>query len=173
MSKPRFILSLADLVQSNMRDGVRVAAAPPNRLEHKADGPYSPLTVVEKESGGRMNVGDHPSHPDLFAAFVALGENLLAAARLLHELLVRPSPSLMGEDLKRIRSLEEASNATVRDVTRNLGFEGGSGRLSALQVTLPLRHLDDAIAVWGHRARVLPCMEERIFSKLDELESRG
>ena len=92
-----------------------------------------------------MNVGDHPSQPDLFAAFVELGEDLLAAARLLHELLVTPSPSRMGEDLKRIRSLEEASNATVRDVTGNLGLEGGSGRLSALQVTLLLRHLDEAM----------------------------
>ena len=72
-----------------------------------------------------MNVGDQPSQPDLFAAFVELGEDLLAAARLLHELLVTPSPSRMGEDLKRIRSLEEASNATIRDVTGNLGLEGG------------------------------------------------
>lgn len=92
-----------------------------------------------------MNVEDHPSYPDLFAAFVELGEDLLAAAKLLHSILVAPSPSRMNDHLKHIRSLEEASNATIRDVVRALDLEAGHGPLSAIQVTLLLRYLDEAM----------------------------
>lgn len=92
-----------------------------------------------------MNSGNAQSHPHLFAAFVELGEDLLAAAKLLHSILVTPSPSRMDEHLKHIRSLEEASNATIRDVVRDLDSEDGSGVLSAIQVTLLLRYLDEAM----------------------------
>lgn len=92
-----------------------------------------------------MNSRNSRSRPDLFAAFVELGEDLLAAAKLLHSILVAPSPSQMSEHLKHIRSLEEASNATIRDVVLELDNEDGSGPLSPIQVTLLLRYLDEAM----------------------------
>lgn len=92
-----------------------------------------------------MNSGNAQSHPHLFAAFVELGERLLTAAKLLHSILVTPSPSRMSEHLKHIRSLEEASNATIRDVVRNLDNEDDSGPPSAIQITLLLRYLDEAM----------------------------
>lgn len=102
-----------------------------------------------------MNARDSRSDSDLFAAFVDLGEDLLAAARLLHEALFTPSPSKMNESLRHIRSSEEASNATVRGVIRGLDLEDGSGPLSTLQVTILLRYLDDAMDVLEEAAGFL------------------
>lgn len=92
-----------------------------------------------------MDTQDHLSAPDPFVALVELGEQLLASAKLLQEALYTPSPSRMNENLKHIRSLEEASNATARDVVWGLDRERNPGPLSAFQVTILLRHLDDAM----------------------------
>lgn len=89
-----------------------------------------------------MNTPSENSRSDLFDALADLGEDLVAAARLLQEALYTPSPSRLNEDLKHVRALEEASNATVRDVIR--GLEGYSG-LPAFRVTVLLRYLDDAM----------------------------
>lgn len=78
---------------------------------------------------------------DLLGAAVELGEDLLAAAKLLQEAISTPSPSKMNENLKHVRSLEDASNETIRVVLR--GLRSGEGY--ALQVTILLRHLDDAM----------------------------
>jgi uncharacterized protein Yka (UPF0111/DUF47 family) len=100
---------------------------------------------IGKERGDRMDAREHPSGPGLFAALVELGEDLLAGAKLLREALHTPSPSRMNENLKHIRSLEEASNATVRNLVGALDPEDSSGPLSAFQVTMLLRYLDDAM----------------------------
>lgn len=94
-------------------------------------------------SMGTMEHRDDRAGTDLFGTLAALGEDLLAAARLLQDALVAPSPSRMSENLRHIRSLEEASNATIRDVVR--GLEGDPGPLSALQVSTLLRYLDEAM----------------------------
>jgi uncharacterized protein Yka (UPF0111/DUF47 family) len=51
----------------------------------------------------------------------------------------------MNENLKHIRSLEEASNATVKNLVGARGPEGSSGPFSAFQVTILLRYFDDAM----------------------------
>lgn len=83
------------------------------------------------------------AHP--LCGAVELGEDLLAAARLLQEAISTPSPSKMNDNLRHIRSLEDASNETARSMLRGLGSGGEAGPLSALQVTILLRYLDDAM----------------------------
>lgn len=92
-----------------------------------------------------MDASGDSHHRDLFSILVVLGEDLLAAARLLRAMLFTPSPSRVGDHLKHIRSLEAASNATLRDAIRDLGLADGHAPISALQATVLLRGLDDAM----------------------------
>lgn len=92
-----------------------------------------------------MDARNSRTDADLLAAAVELGEDLLAAAKLLQEAISTPSPSKMNENLTHVRSLEDASNETVRSMLRGLGSGEDSGPLSALQFTMLLRYLDDAM----------------------------
>lgn len=92
-----------------------------------------------------METPENPHRPDFFSTLAVLGEDLLAAAKLLRAILFTPSPARVGDHLKHIRSLEAASNATVRDAIRDLELADGHAPLSALQATILLRGLDDAM----------------------------
>lgn len=92
-----------------------------------------------------MDARNSHTYADLLGGAVELGEDLLAAARLLQEAISTPSPSKMNDNLRHIRSLEDASNETARSMLRGLGSGKDSGPLSAMQVTMLLRYLDDAM----------------------------
>lgn len=79
------------------------------------------------------------------STLVELGKDLLAAAKLLQAVFITASPSQKSEYLGHIQSLEEASNATVRDVVRGLDPDGSKELFSPLQTTILLQALDAAM----------------------------
>lgn len=102
-----------------------------------------------------MDARNSRTDADLLGGAAELGEDLLAAAKLLQQAISTPSLSKMNENLKHARTLDDASNETARGVFRSLGSGEGSMPLSALQITTLLRYLDGAMDVLEEAAGFL------------------
>lgn len=91
-----------------------------------------------------MNSRENPSALQLFSTIVDLAEDFRAAARLLHAALVDPAkiPAHTGH----IRTLEEASDVTIREIVRELeASETAADPLSATQTVRLIQNLDGAM----------------------------
>lgn len=91
-----------------------------------------------------MNSQESPSASELFSTIIDLAEDFRAAARLLHAALIDSSkiPAHTGH----IQALEEASDATIREIIRGLEVSGtAADPLSAAQTITLIQNMDGAM----------------------------
>ncbi len=107
----------------------------------------APSKVVGIDSEGDlksgMNPRESPPSPALPAKIFAQGDDLVAAATLLHGAFV--DPSHMSDHIEFIRSLEEASNVSIGEVARSLDSTDCPGAIPAVVITILLQSLDGAM----------------------------
>jgi uncharacterized protein Yka (UPF0111/DUF47 family) len=91
-----------------------------------------------------MEPQESPSASNLFSTVIDLAEDLLSAARLLHAALV--DPSNISAHTNHIQALEEASDATIREIIQALELSRiAAGPLSATQTITLVQNLDGAM----------------------------